>query len=79
MVVIIGTVHNMLGCICAVAIYVVEFPQKLCKGYESDLHKVPENNGLIFHIGEVSELWRKIIVNNSHVFNLSNCAVAFRM
>ena len=35
---------------------------------------------LIFHMGEVLELWRKTMVNNnSHVFNLSNCSVVFKM
>ena len=29
--------------------------------------KVNKNNRLIFHMGEVSELWRKTIVNNSHI------------
>ena len=36
---------------------------------ESHIHDVPKNNGLIFHMGEVSELWRKTIVINSHIFN----------
>ena len=60
---------------------------------ESRIHEVPKNNGLIFHIGEVSELWHKTVVkilmgevselwhkavvNNSHVSNLSNCSVVF--
>ena len=26
---------------------------------ESHIQGVPQGNGLIFHIGEVSELWRK--------------------
>ena len=39
---------------------------------ESHIYEVPKNNGLIFHMGEVSELWCKIMVNNSQVFNLSN-------
>ena len=34
---------------------------------------------LIFHVGEVSELWRKTVVNNSHVFNLSNCSGVFKV
>ena len=42
---------------------------------KSRIHEMPKNNGLIFHMGEVSELWRKAVVNNSHVFNLSNCSV----
>ena len=46
---------------------------------KSRIHEVPKNNGLIFHIGEVSELWRKTVVNNSHVFNLSNCSVVFKV
>ena len=36
-------------------------------------------NGLIFHIGEVSELWHKTMVNNCHVSNLSNYSVVFKM
>ena len=36
-------------------------------------------NGLIFHMDEVSELWRKTVVSNSHVFNLSNCSVVFKV
>ena len=46
---------------------------------ESHVHDVPKNNGLIFHMGEVSELWRKIMVNNSQVFNLSDCWVVFKI
>ena len=46
---------------------------------ESHIHRVPKNNGLIFHMGKVSELWHKTMVNNSHVFNLSNCSVVFKM
>ena len=46
---------------------------------ESHIHKVPKNNGLIFHMGEVSELCRKTMTNNSHVFNLNNCSVVFKM
>ena len=46
---------------------------------KSRIHEVPKNNGLIFHMGEVSELWRKTMVNNSHVFNLSNCSVVFKV
>ena len=46
---------------------------------KSCIHEVPKNNGLIFHICKVSELWRKTMVNNSHVFNLSNCSVVFKM
>ena len=30
---------------------------------ESHIHEVPKNNGLIFHRGEVSELWHKTMVN----------------
>ena len=30
-------------------------------------------------MGEVSELLRKTMVNNCHVFNLSNCSVVFKM
>ena len=46
---------------------------------ESHIHEVPKNDGLIFHMGEVLELWRKTVVSNSHVFNLSNCSVVFKM
>ena len=46
---------------------------------ESHIHEVPKNNGLIFDIGEVSEMWRKTMVNNCHVFILSNCLVVFKM
>ena len=31
------------------------------------------------HINKVSELWSKTMVNNAHVFNLSNCSVVFKM
>ena len=41
---------------------------------KSRIHAVPKNNVVIFHMGKVSELWRKAVVNNSHVFNLSNCS-----
>ena len=30
--------------------------------------KVNKNKRLIFHMGEVSKLWRKTMVNNSRVF-----------
>ena len=40
---------------------------------KSRIHEVPKNNGLIFYMGEVSELWRKAMVNNSHVFQFFNC------
>ena len=46
---------------------------------ESSIHEVPKNNGLIFHMDEVSELWRKTMVNNSHAFNFSNCSVVFKV
>ena len=46
---------------------------------ESHIHKMPQNNGRLFHMGEVSKLWRKIMVNNCQVFNLSDCAVVFQM
>ena len=46
---------------------------------KSRIHEVPKNNGLIFHMGEVSELWRKTVVNTSHVFNLSDCSVVFKV
>ena len=44
---------------------------------KSRIHEVPKSNRLIFHMGEVSELWHKTMVNNSHVFNLSNCSIVF--
>ena len=46
---------------------------------KSHIHKVHKNNGLIFHMGKVLELWCKTIVNNSCVFNLSNCSVVFKV
>ena len=46
---------------------------------ESHIHEVPKNNGLIFHMGNVSKLWRKTMLNNGHVFNLRNCSVLFKM
>ena len=46
---------------------------------KSRIHEVPESNGLIFHMGEVSKLWHKTMVNNSGVFNLSNCSVVFKV
>ena len=46
---------------------------------KSPIHEVPKNNGLNFHMGEVSELRRKAMVNNSHLFNFSNCSVVFKM
>ena len=36
---------------------------------ESHIPEVPKNNSLTFHVGEVSEPWRKTMVNNCHVFN----------
>ena len=41
---------------------------------KSRVHELSKNNALIFHMGEVSELCCKTMVNNSHVFNLSNCS-----
>ena len=46
---------------------------------EPHIHEVPKNNGLIFQMAEVSDLWRKTMVNNCHVFNLSNCSIVFKM
>ena len=46
---------------------------------KSRIHEVPKNNGLIFQMGEVSEQWRKTMVNNSYVFLLSNCSVVFKV
>ena len=45
------------------------------------IQEVPKNNRLIFHMGKVSELWCKTMVNNycSQVFNLNNCSVVFKM
>ena len=42
---------------------------------KSRIHEVTK----IFRMGDVSELWFKTMVNNSHVFNLSSCSVAFKM
>ena len=55
----------------------IYLPSAQPEANESHIHEVPKNNGLIFHVGEVSELWRKTMVNNSYVFNLSNCSVIF--
>ena len=33
---------------------------------ELHIREVPKSDGLIFHMGEVSKLWRKTMVNNSH-------------
>ena len=49
------------------------------EAYKSRIHEVSKNNGLIFHMSELSELWLKTMVNNSHVFNLSNCLVVFKV
>ena len=57
----------------------IDSPRAQPKVNESHIHEVPKNNGLIFHMGEVSELWRKKMVNNSHVFNLINYSVVFKM
>ena len=46
---------------------------------KSRIPSLPRNNRLIFHMGEVSELWRKVMVNNSLIFNFSNCSVVFKM
>ena len=46
---------------------------------ESHIHEVHKNFGVIFHIGEVSKQWRKILINNSRVFDLSNCSVVFKV
>ena len=43
---------------------------------------IPEqskNHVLTFHVGKVSEQCRKTMINNYHVFNLSNCSVVFKM
>ena len=47
--------------------------------HKSCIHEVSKNNRLIFRMSEVSELWHKTMVNNSHVFNLSNCSVVFKV
>ena len=54
-------------------------PREQLEVNKSRIHEVPRSNRLIFHVGEVSELWHKAMVNNSHVFNLSNCLVVFKM
>ena len=46
---------------------------------KSRIHEVPKNNRLIFHMGVAPELWRKTVVNNSHLFNLNNYSVVFKM
>ena len=46
---------------------------------KSSIFDMPQTNALIFYMGEVSELLRKIMVNSSHVFNLSNCSVVFEV
>ena len=33
---------------------------------ESHIHEMPKNKQLIFYMGEVSELWHKILVNNNY-------------
>ena len=57
----------------------IHSPWATPKVNESRIHEAPKNNGLILHMGEVSELWRKTMVNNSHVFNLINYSVVFKM
>ena len=57
-------------------IYSPKGPPELNK---SRIDEVPKSNGLIFHVSEVSELWRKTVVNSCHVFNLSNCSVVFKL
>ena len=54
-------------------------PKVQPKVNESSIHEVPKNSGPIFHVGDVSELWRKTMVNNSYVFNFSNCSVVFKV
>ena len=49
------------------------------EGTESHIYELPKNNELNFDMGEVSELWRKTMVSNSHVFNLSNSSVVFKL
>ena len=46
---------------------------------KSRIHEVLKNNKFIFHMGEVSELWCKTMVNNSRVFILSYSSVVFKM
>ena len=46
---------------------------------KSHIHEVPKNRQLIFHMGEVSELWQRQWQNNSHVFDLNNCSVVFKI
>ena len=54
-------------------------PREQLEVNKSRIQEIPRSNRLIFHMGEVSELRRKAMVNNSHVFNLSNCPVVFKM
>ena len=44
---------------------------------ESHIHEVPKNNWLIFHMGEVSELCRKTMVNNATVQYYLKCNNSF--
>ena len=48
---------------------------------ETRIHEESRNNVHIFHVamGEVSELCGKTMINNYHVFNLSDCSVVFKM
>ena len=43
--------------------YVIYSPWAQPEVNKSHIHEVPKNNGLLFHIGEVSEWWRKTMVN----------------
>ena len=44
------------------------------------IHEEPKNSlrEFIFHMGEVSELWRKTMVSNFYVCNLRNCSVVLK-
>ena len=46
---------------------------------ESHNDEASQNNEFVFRVGEVSRSRCKTIAKNYHVFNLSNCAVAFKM
>lgn len=59
--------------------YVIYSPGARPKVNTSHIHKVPKNGQLIFHMGEVSELWHKAMANISRVFNLNNCSVVLKM
>ena len=68
-----------MGYLLAKKGYVIYSPRLQPKVNKLRIHEVPKNNWFIFHMGQVSELWLKAMVNNPHVFNLSNCSVVFKI